>query len=121
MSNKNYITRLFAGIEFPQERKTGLIKITPLFENQTQLFEVFTKKANTDANKRLCDYMEDPKTIKLLDAIEVLSGLSATNAKGDFVHPVVFVDAMGWISVEFKIWATKLVMYDIYDQSIATC
>lgn len=130
MAKQDYMMRTYAGITFQQERKTGMINITPLFENQAQLLEMLGEKAMTSNEvitkengiSRLNNYFNQAQTKKLLTRLMEIDNLTtkqvkrtsrAKDAVGTFVHPVVFVDAMSWISVDFKIWANKLVMDEL--------
>jgi len=130
MSNDKMMVRDFAGIKFQQQRDTGMINITPLFENQVQLIEMFNEKATTgipvitniNTIKRLGNFMKEPQTIKLLNRLAEVDNLKpkevkrtsrAKGAVGTFVHPVVFVSAMRYLSVDFEIWANKLVMDEL--------
>jgi hypothetical protein len=129
MAVNKMMVRDFAGIEFQQDTM-GMINITPLFENQVQLIESMCEKvkpgipvlAKDMVIKRLAHYMEEPKTKDLLKRLAETDNLTQKEVKrtsrakasvGTFVHPVVVVDAMSWLSVDFKIWANKLVMDEL--------
>jgi hypothetical protein len=129
MAVNKMMIRDFAGIEFQQDTM-GMINITPLFENQVQLLESMREKANREiphlTNSRvikdLQDYWKNNTTNDLLTYLEKHRGLTPKEVKrtsrakasvGTFVHPVVFVDVMSWMSVEFKVWANELVMDEL--------
>jgi hypothetical protein len=124
MAVNKMMIRDFAGIEFQQDTM-GMINITPLFENQVQLIESMSEKAKTTIvviTKRLNNYFDEVKTKELLKRLAETDNLTPKEVKrtsrakasvGTFVHPVVFVNAMRYLSVDFEIWANKLVMDEL--------
>jgi hypothetical protein len=135
LTNKttNMVRTVF-GIQFEQSKVDGYINVTQVFNAQRELIENFqelreqkvgtleskgSKKYKIGMVKRLDNYWESEAAKELqLYLAEVedveLKKLKRLGGKGanrcTFVHPLLFVDIMAWLSVEFKVWAYKLIM-----------
>ena len=132
LTNKtNNMVRTVFGIQFEQSKVDGYINVTQVFNAQQELMENFQELREQNVrtpesglsiehvDKRLAHYWESEAAKELqiylsevedvdLKKLKRLGGRGANRCT--FVHPLLFVDIMAWLSVEFKVWAYKLIM-----------